>query len=217
VAVREVAELQAADPTPVGAAPVDAGRTRVVARASVVLLSSHFERYVYAINEEAARVLNESQVFGDSLPEDVRLLHSKPSIDGLLEQAWESRAPGLTQFVASEAWLWREAMVGVLEHERFLSWMKAPTPHSLLRYYRYWGIQDIFEAITRQQHTRTNLWLKIDELVRKRNNIAHGDATTEATTADVRSYREATRVLCERAERQLARALAKLPGVEVPW
>jgi hypothetical protein len=137
--------------------------------------------------------------------------------DSLVETSWEKRGDALRTFIASETWLWTTGRVGLLEHERLLMWMKAPTPRNLVRYYRYWGIDDIFGVITRRQHTRTDLRLKIDELVRKRNNIAHGDATTEATRADVRSYREATRIFCERADRHLSRALKKLGAIDAAW
>ena len=104
-----------------------------------------------------------------------------------------------------------------LDHERLLTWMKAPTPKNLVRYYRYWGIGDIFDDITRTSHTRTELWLRLDELVRKRNNIAHGDATTEATPTDLRSYTRSALRFCERADRQMARALRRLVPATPPW
>lgn len=96
-------------------------------------------------------------------------------------------------------------------------WMKAPSPKNLVRYYRYWGIDDIFESITRTVNTRTELRLRLDELVRKRNNIAHGDATVEATPTDVRSYQTSALRFCERADRQLGKALKRLVATAPPW
>jgi hypothetical protein len=143
-AVDEVADLQRADPTPLGATPSDPARTRAVGRASVVLLSSHFERYVYAINEEATGAINSSALAGADLPMRLRLLHSRSSVDGLVETGWERRGEQLEKFVQAEAWLWGGEARGALEHERLLSWMKAPTPANLVKYYKYWGIVDIF-------------------------------------------------------------------------
>lgn len=218
-AVGEVDDLESADPTPLGGAPVDPTTSRVIGRASVVLLSSHFERYIYAVNQEATAVLNQANASGTRLPEPLRLLHSRLGIETMLETGWERRAPQLRAFMATDGWLWtddNDNRPGLIEHDRLLIWMKAPTPKNLIRYYRYWEIDDIFAAITRVIHTRTDLRLKLDELVRKRNNIAHGDATTEATRSDVRGYRDGTLRFCERADRQLAKALAKLSGTR-PW
>lgn len=213
----EVAQLARADPTPSGQLPFDPEITRVVGRASVVLRSSHFERYIYAVNEEAANAVNAASPPGAALPESLRLLHSRSSLEEMVETGWDRRAEKLRAFVQEEGWLWEAQRPGRLDHERLLTWMKAPTPKNLVRYYRYWEIEDIFAAVTRAAHTRTDLRLKLDELVRKRNNIAHGDLTTEATRADIRAYREATLRFCERSDRHLARALMRLFGGATPW
>jgi hypothetical protein len=217
LAVEEIDELQRADPTPVGRVSLDPARTRVVGRASVVLLSSHFERYVYAINEEAIGVVNASGVMGAQLPERLKLLHSRVAVDAVVATDWEQRGDKLRAFMASDSWLWADHPVGALDCDALLVWMKAPTPKNLVRYFRYWEIQDIFRSVTRADHTRTDLWLKLDELVRKRNNIAHGDPTTEATPGDIRSYREAALRFCSRSDGRLARSLARIIGAPLPW
>src|SRR5437773_6079308 len=76
-ALEEIAQLQIANPTPTGAFLAAPGLTRAIGRASVVLLSSHFERYIYAINEEAAEALNRSSALGETLPLMLRLSHSR--------------------------------------------------------------------------------------------------------------------------------------------
>lgn len=213
----EVDELQRADPTPLGAAPANPEIARVIGRASVVLLSSHFERYIYAINEEATQLLNEAEIQGHLLPEGIRLLHSQPPIDALIATSWEKRSEQLTSFIEMEGWLWRTGMSGVLDHNRFLMWMKAPSHKNLVRYFRTWGIDDVFKTITRATHTQSELRLRVDELVQKRNNIAHGDLSIEATHTDVASYRAVTMKFSERADRVLGRAVGKLIGQRTAW
>lgn len=216
-AVREINDLERADPTPIGGTPVDPAIARVVGRATVVLLSSHFERYIYAINEEAIRHLAISVIDGSQLPESMRLLHARPALDTLFATHWDKRSSQLEEFLSTDGWLWMPISPARLDHERLLTWMKAPTPKNLVRYYGYWGITDIFSAITNTPHTRTELWLRLEELVRKRNNIAHGDATTEATPTDLRSYTRSALRFCERADRQMARALRRLVAEVPPW
>jgi hypothetical protein len=41
--------------------------------------------------------------------------------------------------------------------------------------------------------------------------------TTEATSADIRSYRDAALRFCERSDRQLARALGRILACPAPW
>jgi|SRR5215216_762096 len=215
LAVSEINELTSAHPT--AGAIIPTALSRVLGRASVVLLSSHFERYFYAINEEAVTFLNSCGLTGERVPETLRLVHSKQPISEIEQTSWENRSRSLAEFISTDAWLWGTGVTGSLEHQRILAWMKAPKPESLVRFYRYWGIQDIFAAITRRPTTRGSLRLLVQELVDKRNNIAHGDFSAQATRSDVRRYSHTVLTFCERADRVFARELRRLSGTTVPW
>jgi len=54
---------------------------RVAGRAQVVLLSAHFERYIYSVNEEAVEFVNHLHIPAASLPENLRLLHSRYPVE----------------------------------------------------------------------------------------------------------------------------------------
>jgi hypothetical protein len=189
---------------------------RAVGRGQIVLLSSHFERYIYAVNEELVTFLNSRQVHGDQLPAPIRLQHSMLPIDDLAKTGWEHRSNKLMSFMAEDGWLWSAGLSGSLLHERLLTWMKAPGPEHLLRYFKYWGLEDIFTAVTRQPNTRSALWLGVRGLVELRNNIAHDDLAAQVTQADVKRYMGYARQFCERTDRKLARHIAQT-FVPNPW
>ncbi len=96
-------------------------------------------------------------------------------------------------------------------------WMKSPTPKDLIRYFRYWGIEDIFKKITRAVHTRGALRMSLTELVDKRNAIAHGDSATAATRAEVHAYLGAVETFADRADAALSRQMAVLLETLRPW
>jgi hypothetical protein len=217
-ALSEISTLESANPSPTGKAPKNSALTKAIGRAAIVLLTSHFERYLYAINEEAIQAVVNSRADADRLPLEIRLLHSRPPIDSLAQQQWKARGPGLEQMIRDESSLWSKGVVPtVLVSDRLLDWMKSPKSKDILRYYRQWGIEDIFSSITRTAASRSSLWLRITSLVDKRNSIAHGDAATDATQSDVRIYKAAVAVFAGRADRVLSRRLSVLFTFPPPW
>ena len=93
---------------------------------------------------------------------------------------------------------------------------RTPTPKSLVRFFRIWGIDDIFSQVTRKKVTKAALRLRLGELDDKRNNIAHGDFAVEATYLDIVQYVSAVKTFCIRADARLARQLTSVIG-DPPW
>ncbi len=215
--IEEVRHLQQANPTPRGGLPQRPNVIRAINRASVVLLCSHLERYLRALNEEAIEATNRSPIPNVGIPIGVKLLHSRTAIDEIAERQWDNRRDVLERFVETDGWLWGTVQRSDLDHERLLQWMKSLSPGRALRMFAMWGVPDVFSQITRQPHTRSRMWLRLQELVDKRNDIAHGQVSAQATYQDIRGYITEVRLFCERVDRVLSRALAQhLNGLR-PW
>lgn len=219
--IDEVKALRSRYPVPRGgiASGVEAVAAKAHGRACVVLLSSHLERYVHAVNEEAMEWLNRQSCSADRFSDDFLLTHSRGAIDDLSKISWNKRGPALRKFVVEHAAFWGlGSNPGTLQHEQLLVWMKAPKPESLIRFYRLYGINNVFNSVTRKQSTRGVLYLGIRELVEKRNNIAHGDAQTEALPTDVTRYLYAVSKFSSSADGFLARALRTITASHKrPW
>lgn len=215
----EISAMQRANPSPqAGGGLTRPAVVRAIGRAEVVLLSSHFERYLYALNEEAVTVVLNGSIPAGKLPEEVRLLHSRPPVDALAQTAWDRRADKLRTMSEFESEIWLDhVVVSYLDAERLLSWMKTPNCKSVARVFRIWGIPDIFSAVTRKKIHRQALWMRLNELVEKRNNIAHGDLSVEARHLDIVQYRGAVKKFCESADRAMATALARNLHCPRPW
>jgi RiboL-PSP-HEPN len=214
----EIRALQRANPSPQQGSGLKRPEVvRAIGRSEIVLLSSHFERFIYALNEEAAASVCEAAVLSSALPELVKLEHSRLAIDSIFATSWERRGPALQRYSADEADIWSpNAVVIALDASRLLTWMKAPNPKNIIRFFQIWGIKDIFSEITRKKVTYAALRLRLGELVEKRNNIAHGDFTAGATYLDIIQYVYAVRTFCTRADVRLAKKLSAIIG-SAPW
>ena len=215
--IEEVRYLQSANPTPDGGLSARSSVVRAINRSSVVLLTSHLERYLRALNEEATDAVNAVAIQGTTLPEALRLQHSRAAVDLMVETQWRNRSGQLESFISRDGWLWGDATKGELEAERLLAWMRSPYPDRIKRFFAMWGIDDVFGTVTRAPHTRARLWTRLDELVGKRNQIAHGDPTTGATFQDIASYLAVVKEFCTRSDRAMARILSRHLGNTAPW
>ena len=77
-----------------------------------MLLSSHFERYLYTVNEEAVLFVNSQNITAARLSDPIKLLHSKRPIDDIADTNWENRSGQLTQLISSDGWLWSPGVIG---------------------------------------------------------------------------------------------------------
>ena len=216
--IAELRALQRANPTPLGSALKRPEVTRAIGRASVVLLSSHYERYLRNLNQEAVESLLEERAPVDRLPGLFRLLHARLPVDQIVETSWDRRDEKLHSLISESGPLWvTGARLEHFDHTRLLDWMSSPKCKSVERLFRIWGDGDIFGSVTRLPTSRGSLYLRLTELVDKRNLIAHGDLTVEATYLDVVQYIAVVRKFAASADKRMARLVQAITGAVRPW
>ena len=216
LAVPEVQTLLDAMPPIKRGVSTNPDLTKALSRSSVLLLNSHLEQYVRALNDEAVSFVNAAGTLGSALPCALRLKHSREPIDVLARANWDNREDLLAAFVASDGALWSNG-TSTLEAARLFQGFRSPKPKTIVQYFKAWAIADIFTEITRVSSSRSDLWLRIQSLADKRNSIAHGDANESATTGDIRKYRKAVLTFAERTDRVFAHQVRSLCGSGLPW
>lgn len=187
-------------------------------RACVVLLSSHYERYIYALNESVVDFLNGSQILSVEVPIEIRLLQVKTVVDELAKTEWSRRGDRLNDLFSqfSSHWQPSEAISG-LQASANLEWMKSPKIGDVKRYFRYFGVEDIVRVVTRNEATRRAMGRQLQSLVDARNGIAHGDQTIQPDPAEISDYLAAVEAFCVRVDKVMAQRLGRLAGSAPPW
>lgn len=187
-------------------------------RACTVLLCSHFERFVYALNDNATDFMNATGVLSERLPERMRLLQSRGFVDELAKQNWENRAQRLGQFASNHSPMWiKGAPVRMLDASATLALMKSPKVGELERFFLAFGEDKVFHKITRSESGRKRLLRSLSSLVDARNGIAHGDATVQPTHSELGEQLQAVLDFANRVDRLMAKILADLTNTSRPW
>jgi RiboL-PSP-HEPN len=187
-------------------------------RACVVLLCSHYERYLYGLNESFIDVLNQTAPQPDRLPTQMLLRQIKMPLETLATKEWTQREPHLRQLfeVYSSHWIPGQGVTG-LDAQSNIAWMKSPKVQEIIRLFRLFGIENIISEVTRTDAGRRNLTRELQGLVDARNGIAHGDQTIQPTGPELTRYLDTVAQFCDRADRCVSRSLAKSLGLTPPW
>ena len=184
----------------------------------VVLLCSHYERYIYGINESLIDVLNGIAPQADRLPIRMLLRQIKIPLEALATREWTQRETQLKQLFEIYAYHWLPGQgVTGLDAEANIAWMKSPRVEDVIRLFRMFGIENIISEVTRTAAGRRNLTRELQGLVDARNGIAHGDQTIQPTGPELTRYLETVAKFCDRADRRVSRSLARSLGVAPPW
>lgn len=218
--VREVRALRSFPPhTPLRLARHSKEEARIAhRRACVVLLSSHYERYIYALNESAVDFLNRAQIHSVNVPVSLRLLQIRSSVERLAETAWDRREDQREKLFSQFATHWNASeIISGLEPAANLEWMKSPKVADVKRYFRYFYVSDVVQAITRSDGTRRAMERQLQALVDARNGIAHGDQTIQPSSTDISHFLIAVENFCARADKIMARCLGHLAQTNPPW
>lgn len=187
-------------------------------RACVVLLCSYFERYIYALNEGAIDYINHLRPLSELIPVQIRLAMVRGAVDRLAGMQWIKRESALREFSSEHAALWNGASAApLLRPEPLLESMKSPKVADVKRYFKLFGIDDIFHSIARSETVRRQLMRSLQALADSRNGIAHGDQTVQPERTEITGYLNSVSLFCGRVDKFFGQRLATLFGGAPPW
>lgn len=214
----EVASLSQADP----ARSADFSRTQfsgAVNRASIVLLSAHLEGYLEDVVVEAMDSLVQHSALVENIPRLLRALHVEDHI-ATMEPVKDRKARAVRiekLFKAEASWWVHGAVVQatMLRQQTVCSEMSNPGAREVKQFLELVGVD--LDAYLRSTGA-DDLLRQLNGLVGRRNAIAHGEVSAQATYSDVDAYMTLVEGLCSEIDSAIASSVQAICNIAVlPW
>lgn len=189
----EVIELLRASPNDVNqlASPVHRQLANALHRGSVVLLSSHLERYIETLVVESIDAINLARLPATSLPESLLLKSIEPALSTAHEATKRSKKASLLKELAGDyTWFWDDVTPCKLSSAALVDDFSNPLPTRINRLFLVFNIDNVVgKAVGLSKDPgRAIVEAKVRELVEKRNSVAHTGMTFDVTRQDVIMY-----------------------------
>lgn len=185
-------------------------RNNAVYRASTVLLVSHFESFVKSVAEDFMDAIAIGDVASKAIPVGIREVHSLPRMEEILSCGDATQRLALLRKITDYSCLWiAEAKPprGLLKAAVLSGKVTSADNEVLDAVFALMGTASPVcdgevDVILSNDGTSTpvNIRLMLRDVVKCRNDIAHGDVTRIPTTEDVDRYIRQLQALARRLE-----------------
>jgi len=205
------------------------GTVNVINRTAVVLLCAHLEGYLEELAVDFVDCLSRNAKSASDIPLAIRVVHFTEAAGGIMGKRLEilnSRDTlPVEEFFAHHAQLWGGPLhrpITVLDPTLLTADMSNPSGDRIRKFVGQLGVSNAFRPIRGSPYVPRADGLRetINDMVRKRHAIAHGEAGTPdslPTSGDVRRYFVAVMRLALRTEHQLTKILEPICAPNAVW
>lgn len=183
-------------------------------RAAVVLLVSHFESFLKAIALEYVDAIGTGSLESSRIPSGVREIHTIPVLEQILASADPVQRSSLLKRLGDVAMLWNGSAkppAGTLKPDKFARTVTSADSEVIDKLFADMGDSarvcdgEIDVQNADGEITTTNIRLFLRDVVKCRNDIAHGRSERKPTTEDVERYLAFLSTLGQRFQRKADR------------
>ncbi|QTF73310.1 MAE_28990/MAE_18760 family HEPN-like nuclease [Arthrobacter woluwensis] len=181
-------------------------------RASVVLLVSHFESFLKEIAIEFIDEIGTGNLEARALPVGVRRLHTLPVLKSIVECGDSAQQQNLFKKIHDVAALWNDSSKpprNVLKGELLRRQVTSARPDVIDGLFAMMGSStgvcdgDIDVPLADGTDVvPTSIRLSLEDVIRCRNDIAHGDSSRRPTAEDLERYIQFLATLAGRLQRK---------------
>ena len=191
-----------------GKSDTSPAQANALRRAAVVLLVSHFESYLKSIAEEFIDQIGDGRLESRRIPLGIRELHTLPRLSAIMETNDSIQRGALLKNLSNTMALWNESAKpsrGTLKPELLSRQVTSANAESIDKLFALMGhTSNVCDGDIDIHGTGDNMIesssirLGLKDVVKCRNDIAHGDIDRQPTKEDSDRY---LRFLCSLASR----------------
>ena len=163
-------------------------------RGGIVLMSSHLEGYVKGLAERGIEMIAKNNVPKATLESEFRYHLSRDLIEEIQQSIHpDSISSRIEAFLERDMLIWNSdaAFVSPLPHDAFISGIAAPNHDNIKKLFRRFGYSsfegDLGKNLKGDLPACRNM---VNQIVDRRNKIAHGDPIIGATPQDLRDMQK---------------------------
>lgn len=201
--------LQVCETDPPGTSKAD--RDNAVHRACVVLLVSHFESYLKGIAETFSDTVGSGSLESRQIPRGIRELHTLPRLSEILESNNDTQRTVLLRKLQPVMALWNESAKpppGTLSSSVLTRTVTNAGSEIIDKLFTLMGntgsvcAGDLDMVDAEGDAAPVNIQLSLADVVKCRNDIAHGDVSRRPTDGDVDRYVRFLTAMARRLDRK---------------
>lgn len=189
-------------------------------RAGVVLLSAHLEGFIEDLVKESIVVINANSVPMGKLPDRLRAVQTeKDLIEPIREDDYKKANARICKAAPTIAKFWTDTELSSttnLSAQPIIKVMNNPGTTLINRMFWYFKIDEVMELISWKRANNKAVKDTINELVGKRNKIAHGTVEIKVTKPEVEKYEKYVKGVAVALDNKMAQFLKPLIGKD-PW
>lgn len=187
-----------------------ADESNTMCRAAVVLLVSHFESFLKTIAEEFVDTVGSGEIPSARLPSGLREAHTIPRLQEIVQSQDITQRTSLLRKLGDVTALWNDSAkptAGTLKPRVFARLVTSAAPDVIDSLFERMGARDgvcagDLDVPNDDEIATVKIHFSLNDIVKCRNDIAHGDSERKPTPEDVARYTRFLSTFAARLQRK---------------
>lgn len=191
-------------------------RDNAICRGIIVLITSHLEGYFESLIADVIKCFTINGIKMGDIPESLKVKMLSDEVSNIrnenVQQVWNGIKTISSSVLVNDT---RICSIGDIDEQIITRDFGQPGSKKIRKLLNYIGIDNIWSKVNANLSINVNQ--VIDQLVLKRNKIAHGDAIESATSSDIRQIIKDIKNITKTIDKITKNHLIQYYNIATPW